>query len=88
LKGLPPHADAEIEEPPTWLALHEFTDALDKEALLATGETEWSKKIVSNAKRCKSRCTALSRVLEMGNSSIESPGFRGYSRLETTTRFL
>jgi hypothetical protein len=52
LKGLPPRdADVAIQEPPTWLALHEFTEALDERALMETGETEWSKKIMAGAKR-------------------------------------
>jgi hypothetical protein len=52
LKGLPPRdADVAIQEPPPWLALHDFTDALDLDAFLATGTTEWSKKMIANMKR-------------------------------------
>lgn len=51
LKGLPPRdADVAIQKPPTWLALHEFTETLDEKALRETGETEWTKMIVARAK--------------------------------------
>jgi hypothetical protein len=52
LKGLPPrNADIAVENPSKWLALHEFSDALDEKALKETGTTEWSKKIIAGAKK-------------------------------------
>jgi hypothetical protein len=53
LKGLPPRdADIAIEEPPTWLAIHEFdTEDVDMKALMATTYTEWSKRILGGAKK-------------------------------------
>jgi len=48
LKGLPPREeDKEIQVPPTYLAIHEFdTESLDTEALMATADTAWSKRIM------------------------------------------
>ena len=52
LKGLPARAeDKVIEVPPTYMNLFEFdTESPDMKALLATGETEWSRKIIEDAK--------------------------------------
>ena len=53
LKGLPPRAeDIAIEEPPSWLAIHEFgTENVDMKALMATADTKWSKRILGDAKK-------------------------------------
>lgn len=49
---MPPRdADISIQDPPTWLALHEFTEEFDEKALRETGKTEWSQKIMGGAKR-------------------------------------
>ncbi|KAH6673042.1 hypothetical protein B0J14DRAFT_701007 [Halenospora varia] len=53
LKGLPPRPeDKEIIAPPTWQAIHEFdTENIDMTKLMATADTEWSKKIMGNVAR-------------------------------------
>ena len=63
LKGLPPRPeDIAIEEPPTWLAIHEFgTEDVDIKALMATADTEWSKRVLGDAKR---RETPVYRYVE------------------------
>jgi hypothetical protein len=33
------------------MALHEFTEALDEKALMETGTTDWSKKVMEGSKR-------------------------------------
>jgi len=51
LKGLPPReGDHAIQEPPSWLAIHEFSrEDLDFPKLMATAETEISKEILGTA---------------------------------------
>ncbi|KAG9239976.1 hypothetical protein BJ878DRAFT_529093 [Calycina marina] len=50
LKGLPARAeDIAIKTPPRFFAVHEFdTDDIDIKALMATVETDWSKRIMGN----------------------------------------
>ena len=56
LKGLPPRAeDKEVEIPVKYMGIFEFdTEDLDIKALMATGDTEWSKKIIGDAKKRES----------------------------------
>lgn len=50
LKGLPA-TDEPLPEPPTWLALHEFsTDKLDMARLKDATDSEWSERIYKNLK--------------------------------------
>ena len=53
LKGLPARPeDKKIQEPPKFLAIHEFdTEDLDMPALIATADTEWSKRIMGSVAR-------------------------------------
>jgi hypothetical protein len=50
LKGLPT-TDEPSPEPPTWQAIHEFSQAVDPSAFDAVKNAEGSKKILSDAKQ-------------------------------------
>ena len=42
--------DVDVGKTPTYLALHDFDGAIDMAAILATGQTEWSKRILGSVR--------------------------------------
>jgi hypothetical protein len=80
LKGLPPREeDKEIQVPPTYLAMHEFdTEDLDMKALMATADTEWSKKIMGAVTKLETPVFKHAKSYGDGkffHQSVENLGF-------------